>query len=63
MWEFKFYSRGGQGAVTAAKILINAAIIEGKFGQAITSYAQSEGSGYRHHRGRPPRFHPGGEYR
>ena len=27
MWEFKFYSRGGQGAVTAAKILINAAII------------------------------------
>lgn len=35
MWEFKFYSRGGQGAVTAAKILINAAIIEGKFGQAI----------------------------
>ena len=27
MWEFKFYSRGGQGAVTAAKILINAAIL------------------------------------
>lgn len=21
MWEFRFYSRGGQGAVTAAKIL------------------------------------------
>ena len=40
MWEFKFYSRGGQGAVTAAKILINAAIIEGKFGQAIPSYGQ-----------------------
>ena len=27
MWEFKFYSRGGQGAVTAAKILVNAAIL------------------------------------
>ena len=40
MWEFKFYSRGGQGAVTAAKILINAAIIEGKYGQAIPSYGQ-----------------------
>lgn len=40
MWEFKFYSRGGQGAVTAAKILIDAAILEGKFGQAIPSYGQ-----------------------
>ena len=40
MWEFKFYSRGGQGAVTAAKILVNAAILEGKFAQAIPSYGQ-----------------------
>jgi 2-oxoacid:acceptor oxidoreductase gamma subunit (pyruvate/2-ketoisovalerate family) len=40
MWEFKFYSRGGQGAVTAAKLLVNAAIIEGKFAQAIPSYGQ-----------------------
>ena len=40
MWEFRFYSRGGQGAVTAAKILTNAAIIEGKFAQAIPSYGQ-----------------------
>jgi len=40
MWEFKFYSRGGQGAVTAAKILVNAAIIDGKFAQAIPSYGQ-----------------------
>lgn len=40
MWEFKFYSRGGQGAVTAAKILINAAIIDNKLGQAIPSYGQ-----------------------
>ena len=30
----------GQGAVTAAKILTNAAIIEGKFAQAIPSYGQ-----------------------
>ncbi len=40
MWEFKFYSRGGQGAVTSSKILINAAIIDGKFAQAIPSYGQ-----------------------
>lgn len=40
MWEFRFYSRGGQGAVTAAKILTNAAILEGKFSQAIPSYGQ-----------------------
>ncbi|MGN0838500.1 MAG: 2-oxoacid:acceptor oxidoreductase family protein [Pyramidobacter sp.] len=40
MWEFKFYSRGGQGAVTAAKMLVNAAIHEGKFAQAIPSYGQ-----------------------
>ncbi|PWM15756.1 MAG: hypothetical protein DBX49_03650 [Clostridia bacterium] len=40
MWEFRFYSRGGQGAVTAAKILTSAAIIEGKYAQAIPSYGQ-----------------------
>lgn len=40
MWELKFYSRGGQGAVTAAKLLVNAAIMEGKFAQAIPSYGQ-----------------------
>lgn len=40
MWEFKFYSRGGQGAVTAAKLLVNAAMLEGKFAQAIPSYGQ-----------------------
>lgn len=40
MLELKFYSRGGQGAVTAAKILVNAAILEGKFAQAIPSYGQ-----------------------
>lgn len=40
MWEIRFYSRGGQGAVTAAKILTGAAIIDGKFAQAIPSYGQ-----------------------
>lgn len=40
MWEFKFYSRGGQGAVTAAKLIVDAAIIDGKFAQAIPSYGQ-----------------------
>lgn len=40
MWELKFYSRGGQGAVTAAKIMVNAAMLDGKFAQAIPSYGQ-----------------------
>lgn len=40
MYEIKFYARGGQGAVTATKILVNAAIIENKFAQAIPSYGQ-----------------------
>ena len=40
MQEIKFYARGGQGAVTAAKILVNAAIAENKFAQAIPSYGQ-----------------------
>ena len=40
MDEIKFYARGGHGAVTAAKILVNAAINENKFAQAIPSYGQ-----------------------
>jgi len=40
MWEIKFYSRGGQGAVTASKILTEASIFEGKFAQSIPSYGQ-----------------------
>ena len=40
MYEIKFYARGGHGAVTAAKILVNAAIKENKFAQAIPSYGQ-----------------------
>ena len=40
MWELKFYARGGQGAVTAARILVEGAILEGKYAQAIPSYGQ-----------------------
>lgn len=40
MWEIKFYSRGGQGAVTAAKILVDAALADGKYAQAIPAYGQ-----------------------
>ncbi|MEM3805543.1 MAG: pyruvate ferredoxin oxidoreductase, partial [Desulfurococcus sp.] len=31
--EILFYGRGGQGAVTAANILVEAAMLEGKHGQ------------------------------
>lgn len=34
MWEIRFHGRGGQGAVTAAHLLANAAFLEGKFCQA-----------------------------
>lgn len=40
MIEIKFYARGGQGAVTAAKVLVQAAIYDCKFAQAIPSYGQ-----------------------
>jgi 2-oxoacid:acceptor oxidoreductase gamma subunit (pyruvate/2-ketoisovalerate family) len=40
MKEIKIFSRGGQGAVTAAKILVAAAIKEGKYGQAVPSFGQ-----------------------
>lgn len=36
----KFYARGGLGAVTASKVLVNAAIFDNKFAQAIPSYGQ-----------------------
>jgi 2-oxoacid:acceptor oxidoreductase gamma subunit (pyruvate/2-ketoisovalerate family) len=38
--EIRMLSRGGQGAVTAAKILVSAAIMEGKYGQAVPSFGQ-----------------------
>ncbi|BEP18397.1 pyruvate synthase subunit PorC [Pyrofollis japonicus] len=36
--ELRFHGRGGQGAVTAATILVQAALFEGKWGQAIPSF-------------------------
>lgn len=40
MKEIKILSRGGQGAVTAAKILVAAAIKESKYGQAVPNFGQ-----------------------
>jgi len=40
MNEIRILSRGGQGAVTAAKILVAAAMEEGKYAQAIPSFGQ-----------------------
>lgn len=37
-YEVRFHGRGGQGAVTAANILVVAASKEGKWGQAIPSF-------------------------
>ncbi|MGQ9781876.1 MAG: 2-oxoacid:acceptor oxidoreductase family protein [Nitrososphaeria archaeon] len=34
LYEFRFHGRGGQGAVTAAELLVKAANIEGKWGQS-----------------------------
>ena len=36
--ELRLHGRGGQGAVTAATLLVSAALIEGKWGQAIPSF-------------------------
>jgi pyruvate ferredoxin oxidoreductase gamma subunit len=36
--EIRFHGRGGQGAVTAATLLVSAALHEGKWGQAIPSF-------------------------
>lgn len=36
--EIRFHGRGGQGAVTAASILVRAVQLEGKWGQAIPSF-------------------------
>ena len=38
MIEFRFHGRGGQGAVTSAELLANAAIAEGRFAQAFPSF-------------------------
>jgi len=34
IYEIRFHGRGGQGAVTAAELLVKAAVSEGKWGQA-----------------------------
>jgi pyruvate ferredoxin oxidoreductase gamma subunit len=36
--ELRLHGRGGQGAVTAATLLVSAALLEGKWGQAIPSF-------------------------
>ncbi len=38
--EIRILSRGGQGAVTAAKILVAAALLEGKYAQMIPNFGQ-----------------------
>lgn len=38
--EFKILSRGGQGAVTAAQILVKAAVLGNKYAQAIPNFGQ-----------------------
>ena len=36
--EIRWHGRGGQGAVTSAELVAQAAIIEGRFGQAFPSF-------------------------
>lgn len=38
MFAIRFHGRGGQGAVTSAELVAQAAIAEGKFGQAFPSF-------------------------
>ncbi len=40
MFELKLYGRGGQGVVTAAKVLVSAAVLGESFAQAIPAYGQ-----------------------
>lgn len=40
MKELIFYSRGGQGAVTAAKIMVNAALLDGEYAQSVPNFGQ-----------------------
>lgn len=40
MKEIKYYARGGQGAVTASKVMVQSAALDGKFAQSIPSYGQ-----------------------
>lgn len=38
--EFRILSRGGQGAVTAAQVLVEAAVIGNKYAQAVPNFGQ-----------------------
>lgn len=38
LWEACFYGRGGQGAVVAARLLVQAAMFEGLWGQAYPTF-------------------------
>jgi len=38
MQEIRFHGRGGQGAVTSAELLAQAAIVEGKYARAFSSF-------------------------
>ncbi len=38
MWEIRFHGRGGQGAVTTAELMAQAAVLEGRFSQAFPSF-------------------------
>lgn len=40
MHELIFYARGGQGAVTAAKIMVNAVLLDGQYAQSVPSFGQ-----------------------
>jgi len=38
LWEVRFHGRGGQGVVTASRILVESAFLEGKWGQSIPMF-------------------------
>jgi len=40
MNELTFYARGGQGAVTAAKIMVHAVLLDGAYAQSVPSFGQ-----------------------
>jgi len=61
MKEIIFYGRGGQGAVTAANLIVQAAFLEGKYGSAYPSFgAERRGAvvnGYARIDGKPINIH------
>jgi len=61
--ELRFHGRGGQGAVKAAEVLVDAAILEGKYGQAFPFFgAERRGApveAYARISDKPIRIHSG----